>query len=400
MSTKENFLSSLGVDSTETIDASTLLEDFNLGGEVTIIDPNKDPEPPKPKDENDEPDPAADKGVKFLEEKDDILDLLDAFEVEEEQDTTKKPVEKTEKKPVTKVEKEEESDEINYFEVMAQNLSKIGILDLTPEEGDDDEESEPIEWNEDTFVQKFEESTKKMANNLIEEAFSKHGDKHAEFLWKVAMEGVDPEAYFKAMKSQELVEKFDISTETNQERIMYEYLRMLDPDRTHEELVEEISDLKELNKLDRKAETAKVKLTKYFEQRQEAEVQKAQQEQERREMEKEQFKNTIQQTINTAIQKGDIDNIPFSNDDSSLISYMTETPYKTHDGKPVTELYKDFVEAQQNPESLLKLAKFLKSGLKVDTAIKKAVKQEKEKLWEFKTGTKKKSSSTSRGFLD
>jgi uncharacterized protein len=197
-----------------------------------------------------------------------------------------------------------------------------------------------------------------------------------------------------------MVEKFDISTETNQERIMYEYLRMLDPDRTHEELIEEISDLKELNKLDRKAETAKVKLTKYFEQRQEAEVQKAQQEQQRREMEKEQFKNTIQQTINTAIQKGDIDNIPFSNDDSSLISYMTETPYKTHDGKPVTELYKDFVEAQQNPESLLKLAKFLKSGLKVDTAIKKAVKQEKEKLWEFKTGTKKKSSSTGRGFLD
>ena len=60
MSTKENFLSSLGVDSTETIDASTLLEDFNLGGEVTIIDPNKDPEPPKPKDENDEPEEETD----------------------------------------------------------------------------------------------------------------------------------------------------------------------------------------------------------------------------------------------------------------------------------------------------------------------------------------------------
>ena len=116
-------------------------------------------------------------------------------------------------------------------------------------------------------------------------------------------------------------------------------------------------------------------------------------------MEKEQFKSVIEQTINTAIEKGDIDNIPFSKEDSTLISYMTETPYKTHDGKPVSELYKDFVEAQQDPSKLLKLAKFLKSGLKVDTAIKKAVKEEKQKMWDFGVGKKKQSSSRG-GFLD
>lgn len=400
MSTKENFLSSLGVDSTETIDASTLLEDFNLGGEVTIIDPNKDEPDPTPKgEESDDTDPSKDKGAKFLEEDDDVLDLLETFKLEDDDtsEPTKAPTK--EKKPVApKVEREEE-EEVNYFEVMAKNLSKIGILDLSNDEEDEDGDPQPIEWNEDTFVQKFEESTKKMANTLIEEAFSKHGDKNADFLWKVAMEGVDPEAYFKAMKSQELVEKFDISTETNQERIMYEYLRMLDPERTHEELVEEIMDLKDLNKLDKKAEVAKTKLTKYFEQRQEQEVQKAQLEQQRREMEKEQFKSVIEQTINTAIEKGDIDNIPFSKEDSTLISYMTETPYKTHDGKPVSELYKDFVEAQQDPSKLLKLAKFLKSGLKVDTAIKKAVKEEKQKMWDFGVGKKKQSSSRG-GFLD
>lgn len=397
MSTKENFLSSLGVDSTETIDASTLLEDFNLGGEVTIIDPNKDEPTSTTKDEeSNDTDPSKDKDAKFLEEQDDILDLLEDFKLEEDEPEPIKVKEKVVKP--TKVEDDKDEEEVNYFEVMAKNLNKIGILDLSNDD-EDDEDAEPIEWNEDTFVQKFEESTKKMANTLIEEAFSKHGDKHAEFLWKVAMEGVDPEAYFKAMKSQQLVENFDISTETNQERVMYEYLRMLDPERTHEELVEEIMDLKDLNKLDKKAEVAKAKLTKYFEQRKEQEVQKAQLEQQRKEMERDQFKSVIEQTINTAIEKGDIDNIPFSKEDSTLISYMTETPYKTHDGKPVTELYKDFVEAQQDPSKLLKLAKFLRSGLKVDTAIKKAVKAEKEKLWDFGVG-KKKQSSSKRGFLD
>jgi hypothetical protein len=84
------------------------------------------------------------------------------------------------------------------------------------------------------------------------------------------------------------------------------------------------------------------------------------------------------------------------------VSYLTETPYRTNDGRPVTEMYKDFIEAQQNPESLLKLAKFLRSGLKVDTAIKKAVKKERENNWNFNVGKKdsKKQVGGKNRFLD
>ena len=396
----ENFIDSLGVESSEVIDATTLLQDYNPGADVDL-------------EKLDEPAPAASKKVEtedgdvdpvkalkdepFLKDQDTIEDLLNTYETDEEEDepASKTP---TPKKNEPKVETEEDG-ETNFFELFGKNLTKLGVF--TPDE--EEEADEEFEWNEDTFVTKFEDNARKLANEYIEQAFSKFGPQHREFLMKVAQEGVDPKAYFEALESQNFIEQYDIENEPNQERIVFEYMRMLEPDRDPSEIAEEISDLKDLNKLEKKAEQAKVKLTNYYAQKQAELERQAIEQQQQQEYNRQQFTKTIEENIKQAISVGQIDNIPFDKrDEQELVKYITETPYQTRDGRPVTSLYKDFVQAQQNPDSLLKLAKFLKSGLKVDSAIKKAVKEETKKMWDFGVTKKKRTLTPGKknGFLD
>jgi len=397
----ENFIDSLGVESSEVIDATTLLQDYNPGADVDL-EKLDEPAPAASKkvekEEDDEVDPVkALKDEPFLKDQDTIEDLLNTYETDDEEDepASKAP---TPKKNETKVEKEDDG-EANFFELFGKNLTKLGVF--TPDE--DEESDEEFEWNEDTFVSKFEDNARKLANEYIEQAFSRFGPQHKEFLMKVAQDGVDPRAYFEAMESQSFIEQYDIENESNQERIVFEYMRMLEPDRDPSEISEEIVDLRDLGKLEKKAEQAKAKLANHYYQKQ----QMIEMETKRKQYEEEQarlrFAQTIEGSVRNAVQVGQIDNIPFTpRDVDELIPYLTDTPYKTVDGRPVTALYKDFVDAQRNPESLLKLAKFLKSGLKVDSAIKKAVKEETKKMWDFGVTKKKRTLTPGKkgGFLD
>lgn len=398
---KETFIDSLGVESSEVIDATTLLQDYNPGADVDLekMDEPAPAAPSKKVEEEEEVDPVkALKDEPFVKDEDTIQDLLETYEAEEDTEEDPKKTSPVVKKETKQV-KEEEDGETNFFELFGKNLTKLGVF--TPEEESEDDEE--FEWNEDTFVAKFEDNARKLANEYIEQAFSRFGPDHKEFLMKVAQEGVDPRAYFEAMESQNFIEQYDIENETNQERIVFEYMRMLEPDRDPNEIAEEITDLKDLGKLEKKAEQAKAKLANHYYQKQqmiEMETKRKQYEDEQARM---RFAQTIEGSIRNAVQVGQIDNIPFSpRDVDELVPYLTDTPYKTVDGRPVTALYKDFVDAQRNPESLLKLAKFLKSGLKVDSAIKKAVKEETKKLWDFGVTKKKRTLTPGKkgGFLD
>ena len=396
----ENFIDSLGVESSEVIDATTLLQDYNPGADVDLekLDDSAPAASKKVETEEDGVDPVkALKDEPFLKDEDTIDDLLNTYETDDEEDepASKTP---TPKKSEPKVQTEDDG-EANFFELFGKNLTKLGVF--TPDE--EEEADEEFEWNEDTFVTKFEDNARKLANEYIEQAFSKFGPQHREFLMKVAQEGVDPKAYFEALESQNFIEQYDIENEPNQERIVFEYMRMLEPDRDPSEIAEEISDLKDLNKLEKKAEQAKVKLTNYYAQKQAELERQAVEQQQQQEYNRQQFTKTIEENIKQAISVGQIDNIPFDKrDEQELVKYITETPYQTRDGRPVTSLYKDFVLAQQNPDSLRKLGKFLKSGLKVDSAIKKAVKEETKKMWDFGVTKKKRTLTPGKknGFLD
>lgn len=396
MSKQENLTDALGIEAAEVVDANTLLQDYNPGSDINIIDNDDEPIEDSSKSQSKE---------NFVDDDEpDALSLLEDFKLEdeEEEDDKKKAPKKQEvkKQPIVEEEDSEENGEANFFEVFGKNLTKLGVMDEL-----DEEEAEEFEWNQETFVERFEESSKRRADEFIQQAFARFGPKQQDFLWKVAVEGVDPEAYFQAQRRSEMVQTFDPSTEENKERIMFEYLRLIDPERNYEDIKEEIQDLKDLNKLDKKAEQAQSKLVKYFEAQKAELVENARQQQIMQERQRQQFEATIEQSIKSAIEKGSIDNIPFSrNDEDELFDYLTATPYKTEQGHPVTEMYKDFVEAQRDPDKLLKLAKFLKNGLKIDGAIKKAEKKAKEDLWDFgvtKRSRKPNSTSSTRGgFLD
>lgn len=403
MSTKENFLGDLGIEGATVIDANTLLQDY-IEGDAEILDKD-DPKVEDKKEESDKKDTDDKKDSSFLDTQTSIDELLENYNTDEDDDdedddSSKKVEKKIEKK--AKVEAEDDEEDLNYFEVMAKNLENLGIFQKD-EEDEDDEDAEPISWNEDTFVEKFENNVKRVANQYLDEAISRYGDTTKQFLEQVLLNGVNPEEYFMSMKSQELVQNFDINTETNQERIMYEYFRLVEPDKSVDEIQEEISDLKGLNKLEKRAEQAKSKLVRYYQAKQQYELQDAQRKQYEQEQQKMMYTQSVQQAVKAAVTQGQIDEIIFDQTDThDLVEYLVETPYRTVDGKPVTAMYKDFVEAQQDPVKLLKLAKFLKSDLRVEKAVKKAVKEERKKAWDFGVTKKKRTSTPSGkgGFLD
>jgi hypothetical protein len=151
----------LGVESSEVIDATTLLQDYNPGADVDLekLDDSAPAASKKVETEEDGVDPVkALKDEPFLKDEDTIDDLLNTYETDDEEDepASKTP---TPKKSEPKVQTEDDG-EANFFELFGKNLTKLGVF--TPDE--EEESDEEFEWNEDTFVSKFEDNARKLAN--------------------------------------------------------------------------------------------------------------------------------------------------------------------------------------------------------------------------------------------
>lgn len=302
---------------------------------------------------------------------------------EEEEEEEEEPVKKPKAAKVSKA-----ADE-NEFAVYASALNKLGIIqdEFMPEDGDIDE---------DKLSDAVEKSYTALAKSKINEILSNFGDDYKQAFIDIYVKGADPKEYWKTFAEQQEIAEYDPTQQNDAEAIVRHYLKLRDETLTEEELAEEIANLKDTDKLETAAKKYQPKLDSYYTRKREAEAARKQEERELEEERREQRLSEIEEALESAIEKGDIDNIPFSKKEKDkLFDFITDDSQYTYAGKPVTPLFAKLMEVQSNPSKLLVLAKLLMNDMKLDnsTAVKIASKEAK-KVWDKATSLKQSTKRT------
>lgn len=311
-------------------------------------------EPEKPTEDDDE------------ELKVNLLGEDDEEEEEEETQKVKKPAAKPTSKP-------EESD--NQFEVYVNALNKLGIIQ--------DEFMPEGEINEEVLSEAVEKSYTALAKSKINEILGNFGEEYHQAFIDIYVKGADPKEYWKTFSEQTEIAEYDPSKENDAESIVRHYLKLRDDTLTAEELDEEIANMKDTDKLESAAKKYQPKLDSYYTRKREALAAEKERERQLEEERREERLSAIEETLEEAIEKGDIDNIPFTKKEKEkLFDFITDDTQYSYGGRPVTPLFAKLMEVQQNPQKLLVLAKLLMNDMKLDqsTAVKIASKEAKS-VW-------------------
>ena len=145
------------------------------------------------------------------------------------------------------VAEEEEEEEENTFSAYARYMADKGILDL--------EDDTKVESEDD--LEKVQIKTIQNGINSYKESIPEDGQKFLEFL----EQGGNPSDFHKYYYGDDSFEEFDIEdSEENQKYVISESLKL--EGYSQEEIDDEIADLIDLGKLDKKAKTHKNKLVK------------------------------------------------------------------------------------------------------------------------------------------
>lgn len=350
------FFDSFSVD--DPLDLDTPIEDPNanikpdiLGGED--FDPLEDdddspapidpPKPPAPTEEEDE------------EEEEEEVDLDD----------------------------EDENGEENYFEVFGKGLVKAGMLNV--------EEGEEIEWNEQTFLAKMNETIEDRAWNQLEElATETYGEAGVQMIEDIFINKVPVQEYLQMFSNEQVVENVDLSVEGNQERVFRLYLAKTGMD--EDEIEDQLNYARDNDRLEAYAQKYQVKLVEKMQQERavlaqqsEARVQAMRQKEEEREQ-------LYADVLDGAIASGSIEGYPINEQSATeLFDFVLSKPHVLPNGQRISDFeYKLAKMRQEDPSKFLAVARLVQNDLDLTPVKRKAVTEETNSLFnDLKTKSKK-----------
>jgi hypothetical protein len=349
------FFDSFSVD--DPLDLDTPVEDPNanikpdiLGGEE--FDPLEDEEednPPTPPTPPKTPAPAP------AEEEEEEIDLEDDNEDEEE----------------------------NYFEVFGKGLAKAGMLNV--------EEGEEIEWTEQTFLDKMNETIEDRAWNQLEQlATETYGEAGVQMIEDIFINKVPVQEYLQMFSNEQIVENVDLSVEANQERVFRLYLAKTGMD--EDEITDQLNYARDNDRLEAYSQKYHGKLVEKMQQERatlaqesEARVQAMRQKEEEREQ-------LYADVLDGAIASGAIEGYPINEQSASeLFDFVLSKPHVLPNGQRISEFeYKLAKMRQEDPSKFLAVAKLVQSDLDLTPVKRKAVTDETNSLFnDLKTKSKK-----------
>jgi hypothetical protein len=349
------FFDSFSVD--DPLDLDTPVEDPNanikpdiLGGEE--FDPLEDEEednPPTPPTPPKTPAPAP------AEEEEEEIDLEDDNEDEEE----------------------------NYFEVFGKGLAKAGMLNV--------EEGEEIEWTEQTFLDKMNETIEDRAWNQLEQlATETYGEAGVQMIEDIFINKVPVQEYLQMFSNEQIVENVDLSVEANQERVFRLYLAKTGMD--EDEIQDQLNYARDNDRLEAYSQKYHGKLVEKMQQERatlaqesEARVQAMRQKEEEREQ-------LYADVLDGAIASGAIEGYPINEQSASeLFDFVLSKPHVLPNGQRISEFeYKLAKMRQEDPSKFLAVAKLVQSDLDLTPVKRKAVTDETNSLFnDLKTKSKK-----------
>jgi hypothetical protein len=291
---------------------------------------------------------------------------------------------------------DEDSDEEsevsdNPYAIFAKGLADIGRFEF-----DEDEDPNSIEWNEDTFIEKFDETVDNTAWARMEElATEAYGEEGIRLIEDLFINKVPVHEYLASFQTQQSVENLDLSNERNQVELVRYYLRSVVGETDEEEIQDQINYMKTNETLEKKAANFQQKLvTNEYKMRERmaAESQARQQQMEEFENQRIQMYSEIAEE---AVQNGELNGLPFNNKDyNRVLSAALSKDYVLPNGQKITPFeYKLALLRKDDPVKYLQLVKLVEDDLDLTPVMKKGV---TEKTNEIFKGLQNKTKTSSK----
>lgn len=299
---------------------------------------------------------------------------------------TPTPVEEEEEEVNLENDEDEEGDE-NQFEIFANGLIQAGMLNV--------EEGEEIEWNEQTFLAKMNDTIEDKAWNQLEQlATETYGEAGVQMIEDIFINKVPVQEYLQKFSNEQIVENVDLSVEANQERVFRLYLAKTGMD--EDEIQDQLNYARDNDRLEAYSQKYHTKLVEKMQQERailaqesEARVQVMRQKEEEREQ-------LYADVLDGAIASGSIEGYPLNEQAANeLFDFVLSKPHVLPNGQRISEFeYKLARMRQEDPSKFLAVAKLVQSNLDLSPVKRKAVTEETNSLFNnLKTKSKKSSPS-------
>ena len=299
---------------------------------------------------------------------------------------TPAPVEEEEEQVNLENDEDDEGDE-NQFEIFANGLIQAGMLNV--------EEGEEIEWNEQTFLSKMNETIEDKAWNQLEQlATETYGEAGVQMIEDIFINKVPVQEYLQMFSNEQIVENVDLGVEANQERVFRLYLAKTGMD--EDEIQDQLNYARDNDRLEAYSQKYHTKLVEKMQQERavlaqesEARVQVMRQKEEEREQ-------LYAEVLDGAIASGSIEGYPLNEQAANeLFDFVLSKPHVLPNGQRISEFeYKLARMRQEDPSKFLAVAKLVQSNLDLSPVKRKAVTEETNSLFNnLKTKSKKSSPS-------
>jgi len=322
-------------------------------------------------------------------------DVLDDEEEEEPAPTPQPPAPKAPAdEPADELEPledDEEEDDINYFETFGKGLIKAGMLEL--EEGED---AEQLEWTEETFLTKMEQTIEKKAWDTLESiAMETYGEAGVKLVEDLFINKVPVNEYLTMFRNEEIVSNINLEDEGNQERVLRLYLAKTGME--DEEIEDQVAYAKDNDRLSAYAKKYHGKLLERMEmerqsiaQESAARVQAVQQKEQERQQ-------TYASVLEKSIKEGSIEGYPITESSAGeLFDFVLSKSVQLPNGQRISEFeYKLATMRQEDPSKFLAVARLVQNNLDLTPIKKKGVSEETNSIFnELRTKTKKPAKSS------
>jgi hypothetical protein len=326
-------------------------------------------------------------------------DVLDDEEEEEPAPASQPPAPKAPVPPADEpaddepepLEDDEEEDDINYFETFGKGLIKAGMLEL--EEGED---AEQLEWTEETFLTKMEQTIEKKAWDTLESiAMETYGEAGVKLVEDLFINKVPVNEYLTMFRNEEIVSNINLEDEGNQERVLRLYLAKTGME--DEEIEDQVAYAKDNDRLSAYAKKYHGKLLERMEmerqsiaQESAARVQAAQQKEQERQQ-------TYASVLEKSIKEGSIEGYPITESSAGeLFDFVLSKSVQLPNGQRISEFeYKLATMRQEDPSKFLAVARLVQNNLDLTPIKKKGVSEETNSIFnELRTKTKKPAKSS------
>lgn len=333
-----------------------------------------------PNDEEDEEDTPYIDGLDFINRK-----PQKAVAEESEEDEEEGEEEETEEG-----EEEEESGEENPFAIFAKGLAKVGRLVL-----DEDEDPEKIQWDEEKFIEKFDETVDNSAWSRLEElATDAMGQEGLRVIEDLFINKVPVHQYLASFQQQQSLEELDMSNERNQVELVRYYLRSVVGE-DENEIMDQIEYMKSNETLEKKAVNFQRKLAANEEQVRQRMATESQARQQQMEQFEQQRIQTYSEIAETAVKAGELNGLPFSNKDyERVLNSALSKEYVLPNGQKITPFeYKLATLRKDDPAKYLQIVKLVEDDVNLAPIMKKGV---TEKTNEIFKGLQSKTKTSSK----